>query len=96
MFADTWSDTMPFELKFKFGKSVQLSELSLFWQGELPDFTIKIPGCKDILSKGGKKTQVLLKKVALPDKKANVLTIAFAKRKNGGKLTISELEIWGK
>ena len=96
MFADTWSDTMPFELKFKFGKSVQLSELSLFWQGELPDFTIKIPGCKDILSKGGKTTQVLLKKVALPDKKANVLTIAFAKRKNGGKLTISELEIWGK
>ena len=95
-FADTWTSPDAFEVIFKFRKAVQLSELTLCWQGELPDFSVRIPDAKEIKCKGETTDQALVKKVILPGKRAKEITILFGKRKNVGKLTLSEVELWGK
>lgn len=95
-FADTWTSPDAFEVIFKFRKAVQLSELTLCWQGELPDFSVRIPDAKEIKCKGEMTDQALVKKVILPGKRAKEITILFGKRKNVGKLTLSEVELWGK
>ena len=94
MFADTWSDPAAFDTKFRFDKNVCPTELVLFWQGELPDFTIKFPNGKEIRCKGETTTQVLKRSIPLPGTRINELTVSFDKRKNGNKLTLSEVEIW--
>ena len=92
MFADTWSDPAAFDIKFLFGKNVKPSELVFYWQGDLPDFTIRIPGGKDIQCKGGTTNQVLERRIPLLGINTKMLIISFGKRI--GKLTLSELEIW--
>jgi hypothetical protein len=92
MFADTWSNPVAFDIHFQFGKNVQPSELVFYWQGELPDFTIRIPGRKDIQCKGGTTNQVLERRIHLPGVNTQTLIISLGKRT--GKLTLSELEIW--
>ena len=94
MFADTWSNPAAFDVNFQFKKNINLREITIYYQGELPNFVIKLPNSKEVKCEGDFTTQVLKKTIKLSVNNVKEFTIAFQKRKPNNKFTISEIDVW--
>lgn len=91
-FADTWSNTAPFEIRFDLGEKPPVSRLVLYWKGDLPDMKLKFDDGIVLDFKGGKAAEVEEKILRFAPKATSKLTLSLGKRSE--KLTLSEVEIW--
>lgn len=95
LFADTWKDTAPLEIVFHLGKQRTVKKALLFWNGTLPDFTVRGDSGREYTVRGGTTRGVEHAEVTLPAVKTKTLTIRIPARKQGEQLLLSEAEIWG-
>ncbi|MBO4344829.1 MAG: hypothetical protein J5833_03685 [Victivallales bacterium] len=91
-FADKWSKTDPLEIVVDFGKEVTLSEVKLFYNGDMPSLTVVADG-KEHSVKGENTAEVRCASVELPSVKAANLILRIPARKDA--LLLSEMEVWG-
>ena len=95
LFADTWKRTEPLEIVFHFGKRQIVKKAVFFWNGSLPDFTVRDDAGKAYPVRGGKTAGVERAEVVLPSLRTETLTVRIPERGKGEHLLLSEVEIWG-
>ena len=70
--------------------------MKIYWNGELPDFSLKFDNGKTFHFKGGIASEVGEKILTFPPVTAGKLTLSLGARTKDQKLTLSEIEIWSK
>ena len=93
-FADTWSDPDSLKIRFQFPKKVNIRRIRLFYQGSLPPFVVKT-AVGTVKNPERTTDQVMCQEVSLSGGSTDFLEIIFGRNTKPGKLTLSEIEIWG-
>ncbi len=95
MFFDTWSKTDAFDINIDLGETREIHSIKLFYNGQLP--SIKATFDDDSVVNA---TGIDTKEVAMLELKTNGksrhIKLTISARKDGNKLILSEMEIWGK
>lgn len=96
LFADTWTKTDAFEVKFDFGQPVTVETLKIFFHGELPEFRVSCDDGRSFVPGKGESTEWLAESVLEPGgQTTSSLLLRFGPRRPGNKIILSEIEIWG-
>lgn len=95
MFFDTWSKTDAFDISISLGRKANVSCIKLFYNGELPTSKVKFANGSEKSFKGGETDEVAMIEMELDSVTDNII-IHISKRRDGNKLILSEMEIWGK
>ena len=95
MFFDTWSKTDAFDINIDLGETCEIHSIKLFYNGQLPSVKATIDDDSVVNATG-----IDTKEVAMLELKTNGksrhIKLSIPARKDGNKLILSEMEIWGK
>ena len=97
MFADHWKRRDPFTVYWDFGANVKISEIRIFYKGELPP--LNVSANNKILLQTQRETSAAqeVKMAVFPFSSGTIwaLEICFAQRSANEELILSEIEFWG-